>query len=598
MGHKLEVSDQNSDSSWRFWLGIFMAIATVLLGFIGLWQYETAHGGIPDFLSVLYHSSQFLILHAPHLEHDVEHPIPLALHIGRLLGAFLFFGAAVMTLLKVFRNEIRLLFLRLPGQKGHLIICGLGDLGVRIARDARRQRKTVVAIEKNLVPAVRNLMSKKGVMLIEGDAREPALLRKAHVEHAECIFAACSQDDINVAIASIAGQMITQRPRTSPLKCRLLIEDPLLLHLLSDGSKFHDTDKEKYIVDCKDLHYRESTARHTLRHYPLDFEHIGKDMDITVHLIIVGFGPMGQELALHAAQIGHFANKAEKGKKLHITVVERPQTPSWSAFKKRYPQFIEICETDFKEFDPDDPDFMDKMVGLCPDQDKDHELMTYVFCFDREDQTNLRIGLECSEHHAKAPLDKKITQPIQYLIYQTSRGGYGALFSREGKGAGIDANAHAFGMMEDIFTWDVLFHEAEDAVAQALHKDYCQKFNKDAPWEQLNHGMKDSCRQAADHIPIKLRAIGLHEEPLNSNKKGITGFSEEQVELLAAMEHERWCAERWLAGWKHGERNDENKTHPDLVPWTELPKGEEKKDYAQIKAIPAILKNAGRGIYR
>lgn len=598
MGHRLEISDQNPDSIWRLWLGIFMVIATVLSGFIGLWQYETSHGGIPDFLSVLYHSSQLLILHAPHLEHDIEHPIPLVLHLGRFLGALLFFAAAVLTLSKVFRNEIRLLFLRLSRQKGHLVICGLGDLGVRIAHDARRHRKIVVAIEKDLVTAVRDLMSKKGVMLIEGDAREPALLRKARVEHADCIFAACSQDDINVAIASIAGQMITQGPRTTPLKCRLLIEDPPLRHLFSDGSKFPNTERNKYIVDCKDLHYRESTARHTLRHYPLDFQHIGRDTDIKVHLTIVGFGPMGQELALHAAQIGHFANKVEKRNKLHITILEKTGTSSWLTFKKRYPRYTEICDTDFNEFDPDDPDFMDWMVRLCPDHGESRQLLTYALCFDKEDQTNLRLGLECSEHHAKARLDKKLTQPIQYLIHLTSRGGYGALFSRDGKGAGIDANVHAFGMMEDIFTWDVLFHGAEDAVAEALHKDYCQKFNRDTPWEQLNHGVKDSNRQAADHIPIKLRAIGLHEEPLNSNKEGITGFSDEQVELLAAMEHERWCAERWLAGWKRGERNDESKTHPDLVSWAELPMGQEKKDYAQIRAIPAVLKNAGWGIYR
>lgn len=44
------------------------------------------------------------------------------------------------------------------------------------------------------------------------------------------------------------------------------------------------------------------------------------------------------------------------------------------------------------------------------------------------------------------------------------------------------------------------------------------------------------------------------------------------VELLAENNHENWALQRIKEGWSYGiERNDEAKTHPDLVPYEDLP---------------------------
>jgi hypothetical protein len=41
-----------------------------------------------------------------------------------------------------------------------------------------------------------------------------------------------------------------------------------------------------------------------------------------------------------------------------------------------------------------------------------------------------------------------------------------------------------------------------------------------------------------------------------------------EIEQLAIIEHNRWNAERWLAGWMLGEKNIKKKISPYLVPWT------------------------------
>jgi len=53
------------------------------------------------------------------------------------------------------------------------------------------------------------------------------------------------------------------------------------------------------------------------------------------------------------------------------------------------------------------------------------------------------------------------------------------------------------------------------------------------------------------------------------------------IETLAANTHDVWAQKRLADGWRHGpDRNDDAKTHPCLVPYSELPESE--KDYDRI----------------
>ena len=62
-------------------------------------------------------------------------------------------------------------------------------------------------------------------------------------------------------------------------------------------------------------------------------------------------------------------------------------------------------------------------------------------------------------------------------------------------------------------------------------------------------------------------------KPKPINTSGVT-LSEEirrLTELLAENNHDHWARKRIAEGWTHGlERNDAKKTHPDLVPYSDL----------------------------
>ena len=56
------------------------------------------------------------------------------------------------------------------------------------------------------------------------------------------------------------------------------------------------------------------------------------------------------------------------------------------------------------------------------------------------------------------------------------------------------------------------------------------------------------------------------------------------------MEHARWNAERWLAGWRLGKKDLIKKTSPWLLPWEELPDEIKEFDRQAVREIPLRLK--------
>ena len=560
-------------------------------GFAGMWEYErAAHPtGSIDFLSLIYHTLQLFILHGPHL----DRPVPWQLHVGRLLGAIPLCVAAVMAFLKVFPDEWNLLMLRLPWTRGHVVICGLGDIGQRLALQGRQQKRRIVAIEKSCSHSTRQLMRNEGVLILDGDANDEGQLKPAQVHRAEFVIASCEDDQTNAAIAAMVGKVLgSARGRSVPLVCRTMIGNPDTRQLLSRHPLFSDA--LRYRVNFSDLDQHAVAARQAFRLYPLDFQPIRQHDDTVVRLVVIGFGNAGQSLALHAAQIGHFANEVGKGKRLRLTIMDS-NVALFEEFRARYPNLDRACEVESIAGREMKSDLLSALADLCPPGEQANTLTTYAFCWDDHlsDERNFRLGIEL--------LTRVKSRAAQILIRQNTRKGFAVLLSYGHDAAAAAGRLHPFGMVEDVFSWNVLLHESEDRLARALHEDFRARnpHESHAGWDELSEEFRDSNRQAADHIPIKVRALGYHLEPMTRDKTRIVGFEDSEIDLLAQMEHTRWCAERYLAGWTYGATTDrKTKANRCLTEWNKLLPEEQEKDPEQINAISSALHSIGLGIYR
>jgi hypothetical protein len=146
-----------------------------------------------------------------------------------------------------------------------------------------------------------------------------------------------------------------------------------------------------------------------------------------------------------------------------------------------------------------------------------------------------------------------------------------------------------------------------EALARAIHRAYLAEAiergdtpatNPSAvPWDDLAPHLQDSNREQAWDIGRKLEMIGCTAVPAAGPITPVT-IDEHDVTMLAKVEHVRWMTERRAKGWRHGERDDQRKFHPDLVDWPYLSSESKDKDFAAVRAIPTYLAAAGLTMLR
>jgi Trk K+ transport system NAD-binding subunit len=91
--------------------------------------------------------------------------------------------------------------------KGHVIVCGLGDVGFRVVEHLVHDGLQVAACDINERGKFVQLARRMGVPVLVGDALLPDNLRILGVEHARAVIAATNDDVVNVEVMMNARDM-------------------------------------------------------------------------------------------------------------------------------------------------------------------------------------------------------------------------------------------------------------------------------------------------------------------------------------------------------------------------------------------------------
>ena len=159
--------------------------------------------------------------------------------------------------------------------------------------------------------------------------------------------------------------------------------------------------------------------------------------------------------------------------------------------------------------------------------------------------------------------------------------------------------------------------EARETIAIAIHKRYVEQRKKDPEhdpndpalkeWSELAEDLRNSNREQADHIAIKLRAAGLWFRKIIPRTVPATQPNhqlETMLETLAKSEHNRWVAEKRRQGWiaardtARTSRNNGLRLHNFLFPWEELTDELKELDREPVRRIPDALAAAGYEVFK
>ncbi|HWB54822.1 MAG TPA: NAD-binding protein, partial [Tepidisphaeraceae bacterium] len=522
------------------------------------------------------------------------------------------------------RHEYR--FLKLRFWKGHYVVCGLGHKGfafIRSITDVELNSRIVVidpAPSHELVGAC----DEAGICIIIADAAEPDTLERARVTYAKEIIAITGSDETNVRIAAevkrLRKKAADHGQKLMPAVCRVHMSSAYLPQTLQ---KWTETESDS-TTTLRFFDVFDNEARRFLLELPLDGENgIKPDDPTTVHVVVLGMGRMGSALVARAAKMGHFAN----GKPIRISVVDREANKREKQFYFRYPILAEkkkdVWDLNFYQ---DEIDSFEIRQWIEKWAIEPNVLLQVFVCLDNntlstefglrvrdflKDHRNCNISIRISSRESLYPIlqaedEKSSDKEKQGWLRRVV-----AFLMRKHKRTAPkkDAKTHVesehrirlFGMIEDTCTNETFRNEYNENLARAIHNQHVVNALENqperkgkpslAPWDVLIDEFRESNRQQADHISIKMRAIGCRVVDAK-DKSADAVFASEEIEVLAELEHRRWNADRWLAGWRKGEpKSEERRISPYLVPWDQLSYDIQGYDRKNVQNIPGWLKN-------
>jgi hypothetical protein len=580
---KKKVIQWFADYKWP--LTALIWVLTVTLGCIGWSKYLIATGQAGAFWDVCYNTLKLFNLTFVTLPVQLNVELQIARFLAPAIGLY----TAAQGLVSLFPDQVQILKMRF--MKNHTVICGLGLKGLLLSDNYKAIGERVLVIESDAKNTMIEHSKDQGVIVLIGNATDPQLLEKARVKHAKSVIAVCGNDGTNAEIALNVSQLVQRRERRA-LSCLVHIFDLQLWNLLKEYEILMgklDTFRLSF------FNIYESGARVLLYDYP-PFK--GDGQASNPHIVIVGIGRMGESLVLNAARSWRYSDNTAGGR-LRITLIDKKAQSKMGLLYLRYPQLEKICEILPVEIDINSPEF--ERGGFLFDQNGHCDVDIIYICLGAE-TTALTAGLNLRECMKAFKIPVIVRMNLTSGLSTLLRGNQYKTFSNH--------YMHVFPLLERTCTPKVIWEGCTNEIlARAIHEDYVKNAIKRGEtletnpsivaWTDLPENLKESNRNQAEHISLKLKRFGYDFSMTRDWDIQLIEFSAAEVEEMGKMEHKRFIDERLREGWTYGAFKDEKKKiSPTLIPWEKLSEEEKDKDRNTVKSIPFFLAKAGYKVNR
>lgn len=516
------------------------------------------------------------------------------LQSARFMALFVLFYAAVRTIAAVLRQQFE--NIKIYWSRNHVIICGLGQEGLILTSRFREDGWRVVVIDMDESNGWHTQCRGMGALVLVGNAADRRILEKARVDRAKYVISVCGDDGANCQVAMCARKLLPER-RKRPLTCVAHIRNQDLHNLL----------KEQEIMMSNDDNFRleffnvyQNAVRALLVDHP-----VWNDDNPFPHILIAGWGGLIESFLVQVAQGRNAVNLLNPedvgeniaGERLCLTVVDSTASEKVELLYCRYPQLVNYfdilpCDMDFGSAEFQRGEFLDN-IGRRAGISK-----AYVFIDD--DSLAVSVALQIVNKLKNIPV----------VVCLNNVDGMGMLISNADRTVNSLKYLKAFGILNNSCAIEMLLDNTHELLARSIHEEYVreQTAKGDTPqtnssllsWNDLPEQLKESNRQQADDLGRKLETVNCGISPVHDWNAGTFQFTEDEIQLLAQHEHDRWVKERKKEGWRYSSspKDLKRKTNPCLVPWEQLPSEEQAKDLNTVRSMPRFLAHAGFEIYR
>lgn len=508
-------------------------VSVVVLG-LGYWGLARLPGPGGSALDRAYETLQLL-----GIQGDVPATgTPWPLDVGRFGAPLLLPYAAAVAFVAVATGRAQKLRLGLVA-RNHILIVGIGERGATLAR-ALRDRYHVVGIELDSGNGKAASLRKSGVPVVIGDASDARALRRARPGRAARIVVVAGDDSVNLEILATARKLAGP---DGVVPTHVAIDSPELwseLHRLPFAGAAGPRRVDFFNVPDRvaDLLVEAAVADHLL--------------DPARGYVLRGSGLV---LARLTVRLLRSAALADGGAPTRLLI----ESPDAQAMVKL------LRHTDPWVFEHAD-------VRTEPEEAQDLVSGLGFVC-----------GLaEAEALEAGISLRRRMPDASKVLV----------AFPDEDTGValeelGVDLGVRLVPTTSRLLTEELFEEAAFERLARGRHEEHNrqQRGNGRATvrWED-DAASRLASHRYAEGVGEMLAGIGAQLVPLTGRRVGTLELSDGARHHLAVLEHNRW----WRDKLRDGVTD-----HPCMVPWDELPDGEQAKDHDSIRILPALLAEIG-----
>lgn len=378
------------------------------------------------------------------------------------------------------------------------------------------------------------------------------------------------------------------------LLCHLLLRSHSLLHMIRlEGFRQEIEDKLEVHPFTMEDQWSQSIA------LVLDREPITIQTEKNIHLVLFGMSEVAEQVAINAAHVCHFPNYLQKDHSLRtrITVVDEKASEKSSEWIQRYKHLFDNCY--YRFVNPQNhpavttishpmyqnrEDFVDiewEFVSASPyDALVRHKISQWAVS-----STQL-LTIVFANGPTEHTLDEALHLPdevssagIPIFIYMQSDEAF-----RQIRHSGKIADIHPFGMTDHGYDINlplvqmaktVNYIYSQCRVMKAKNGTWKMEYavevdeeERERLWKKLPFNKRMSSYYNAMTIGVKMNSLGLKEDEWEK----FYDISQEEIEILAQVEHNRWNVEELILGWRPCDDEEQLEVETDINKKEELKK--------------------------
>jgi hypothetical protein len=498
-----------------------------------------------------------------------------ALEISRFLIPALAAYTLLQAMATVFKEQWDGLWLRRI--RGHLIVSGEGEGCRTLVRGLLQGGHKVALLRPDTIdPLPKEL--KKAIIVRDAGFGSESLLR-AGIKRAACLICFDEKDEINLSQAVCAFKTAaTFKTGDGCLSCLVHLDSPELYNLVKK-SEMSVQPEGRFQLELFNP-YARAARQMLMENRGWAKTLTGKNRD--THLLIAGTGKFAMNLIWESAIQWEIANQSGL---LAVTVLGEDAKKATADLQRQHPDLGKTMD-----LRPEDEDFSvpgnlpHRLADIAGRLPVDH----VAICMD-DSVSGLQLTL--------ALLSLKEYSHLTINVWNALEGSLLDLLKGTAMGSGEESRIVPFDLYEKTCTPEQILGGMHQQIAEGLHNNYLNALSgteQRIPWENLSEEEKEANRSQARRIHHLFRTAGLRILPIQQLSKLGEELTEGELLLMAQEEHELWREGKESQGWMLGsERSYGRKTHPDLVPWNQLPLSERAKNIQYVKALPCLLAGFG-----